>query len=265
MLQPWYAKLYKNEAYGPVKLKYSFSVETLPEGELILAAERPEYFRITLNGKELVHNEADGFWIDSCLKILRIPAGYVKTGDNEIVAETEFRRTTNIESMYLIGRFGVKKGLYSSTLTTLPEKLGFGNMEEYSLPFYTGCVTYKLGKLRKPKDGEHVFISVPEYVGSLAKVTPSEDPNDPEKRIIGWDPFEADVTDWVNEGRDIFVTLVCSRKNMFGPLHEIPAVTGAVGPGDFVTGGDRWSDEYVLMDSRIGKIKASWRKITGEK
>jgi hypothetical protein len=122
------------------------------------------------------------------------------------------------------------------------------------MPFYTGPLTYHLGKLRKPGKGKKLIIKTAEFTGSLVKVTPGGDINAPEKIVLGWDPYEADVTDWVNAGLPIDVTLIPSRKNLFGPLHQIPANPGATGPGSFVTGGQGWSDEYALIDSTVGKI-----------
>ncbi|MBO7659581.1 MAG: hypothetical protein J6T65_09775, partial [Clostridia bacterium] len=50
------------------------------------------------------------------------------------------------------------------------------------------------------------------------------------------------------------VTLVCTRKNLFGPLHVVPAVTGAVGPDTFVTGGGSFTEDYALADNAPGRF-----------
>jgi hypothetical protein len=254
MLQPWYAKLHYTEKYGKVDLKFRFGAETVPEGELKLALERPEKWEVKLNGKKLTHKPEDGFWIDNCLQVLKIPAGVVKEGENVLTMSTDFMRTTNIEAVYLYGEFGVKASWDMNVLTTLPARIGYKNLKEYNMPFYTGALTYKLGKIKKPENGDRVIVRVPEYVGSLVKVTASEDINAPDKKVLGWSPYSADVTDWVNEGRQIDVTFVPSRKNLFGPLHQLPADPGATGPDSFCTGGPGWSDEYAFMDSTVGKI-----------
>ena len=254
MLQPWYAKLNYTEKYGKLELRYRFNAEKVPEGELKLALERPENWTVKLNGKTLKHRPEDGFWIDNCLQVLKVPAGAVREGGNLLTLTTDFMRTTNIEAVYLIGDFGVKAAWDGNTLTDLPEKIGYKNLCEYNMPFYTGPLTYHLGKLRKPGKGKRLIIKTAEFTGSLVKVTPGGDINAPEKIVLGWDPYEADVTDWVNAGLPIDVTLIPSRKNLFGPLHQIPANPGATGPGSFVTGGQGWSDEYALIDSTVGKI-----------
>ena len=77
--------------------------------------------------------------------------------------------------------------------------------------------------------------------------------------MLGWDPYEADVTDWVNAGEEIDVTLVPSRKNLFGPLHQVPVDPGSTGPGSFCTDGAGWSDDYNLISSTVGKIVIEYR------
>ena len=56
-------------------------------------------------------------------------------------------------------------------------------------------------------------------------------------------------------GKTIEVTVVGTRRNVFGPLHLVPAIHGAYGPGHFVTEGSAWSDDYVFVDSALCGIK----------
>ena len=169
-------------------------------------------------------------------------------------------RTTNVEAVYLVGDFGVKFGPEQRCiLTDRPAKIGYGELKEYNLPFYTGCLTYHLGKLKKPVKGDRLILRVAHYSGNLVKVTRRGDINAPDKIVLGWDPYEADVTDWVNAGEEIDVTLVPSRKNLFGPLHQVPVDPGSTGPGSFCTGGAGWSDDYNLISSTVGKIVIEYR------
>lgn len=65
------------------------------------------------------------------------------------------------------------------------------------------------------------------------------------------DPFEADITDAVKAGSEIKLVLVGTRRNLFGPLHLIPAYSGSYGPGSFMTAGKNYDDGYVLTKSGI--------------
>ena len=75
------------------------------------------------------------------------------------------------------------------------------------------------------------------------------------QRILAWNPYEADITDYVLAGRGVEVTLIPSRRNMFGPLHMVPEVVDALGPQHFVTVGEMWDDDYRLVESRLGDVE----------
>lgn len=258
MLQPWYSKINDKKIYGKIDLEFEFYADIIPEGPVFLAVERPEFCSYSLNGIQLEYDEKDGFFVDFCMKKLRIPEGAIKSGRNVITMHTDFKRTTNIETIYLSGDFGVSIDGHKATLMDLPSEIGFDNLREYNLPFYTGCVSYRIDPSKYYVKGKKLILKVDSFSGSLVKVTRAGSLNDSEKIVLGWDPYEADITYFASSGEMIDVTLVCNRKNMFGPLHQIPAVPGATGPENFTTGGkDSWNDDYVLMDSKIGGITVS--------
>jgi hypothetical protein len=62
---------------------------------------------------------------------------------------------------------------------------------------------------------------------------------------------EADITEAVRTGADVRRTLVGTRRNTFGPLHMVPAISDATGPEHFKTVGDAWNDDYVFIESGI--------------
>ena len=73
MVQPW-ARRQEAVVHAPLELEYRFNVASLPEGELYLALERPEAWRITLNGVSLENRPEAGFWIDDAIRRLPVPA-----------------------------------------------------------------------------------------------------------------------------------------------------------------------------------------------
>ena len=80
--------------------------------------------------------------------------------------------------------------------------------------------------------------------------------------VLGWDPYEADVTEAFRQGHPIEVTVTGVRSNVFGPLHEIPKPARACGPGNFVTQGERWTDDYSLLSSWLrGFVFKAQRKV----
>lgn len=256
MLQPWYAKMNYKEIYGTVELELAFFADIIPEGPLFIAAERPENCEISLNGTILHCPDPHDFWIDICFKKLPVPQGLIRQGRNVVAVKTDFKRTTNIECLYLVGDFGVMTEGTRRTLTTLPKKIGNENIDQYHLPFYTGCISYVIPAARLAestlREGERILLKVPSFCGSLVKASLTDGSN---KIVMAWDPFEADVTDFVLAGKDVHLTLVCSRRNLFGPLHILPVRQGSYWPGSFVTSGPGWSDAYALLDSGIFEIE----------
>lgn len=253
MLQPWYAKLHDKTVYGDIELEYTFDIEKMPEGDVYLCGERPELNAYSINGTSLSCPDPNDFYIDNCLKKMPVPASALRIGENKVNIKVSFMRTTNIESLYLIGDFGVKIDGKKRTLTSLPEKADLGETYDQNMPFYTGCITYTVpnSRFEKPKDGERVIVKADGFFGGLVKVN---------GQVLAWEPYEADVTDAVLHGDDIKVTLVGTRRNLFGPLHLVPKICGAYGPGHFVTGGDMWTDDYNLIPAHLGKIKVKMIK-----
>ena len=49
----------------------------------------------------------------------------------------------------------------------------------------------------------------------------------------------------------IFVDVVLTRRNTFGPLHLVPKRSDAYGPGHWITGGKQWSNEYQLWEAGL--------------
>ena len=254
MLQPWFARLTDNSVYGRIALEYTFDIEEMPVGDLILAGERPERMHYAINGTPLFNDDVHSFWIDDCFKKMAIPHGALKHGRNVITAETDFMRTTNLEALYLIGDFGVRLNGNIRTLTTRPDTLRFGNLDTAAMPFYTDELTYLITPDKYSSltcsDGERVKLAPTAFFGALIRVQAD---GMEEQRLI-WDPYEADVTDAVRDGKTIRVTVVGTRRNLFGPLHYAPRHYQNCGPGHFVTEGDNWTDDYALIDSGLHGI-----------
>ncbi len=268
MLQPWYAKKYANDAYGDLTVNFEFEVEKVPEGMITVCGERPEFIDYYLNGKKLT---PDGnFWVDNCFKTMPAPADWLKKGKNVVSLVTNFKRTTNLEAVYIVGDFGVSSELLEKNpagkmddkgniydrnkkITALPEKLTLANITDQSLLMYTGRVSYIVSPEMLAdivlKEGERAVLRAPEYAGSLVRV---ETNGGKPIGILGWEPYTADVTDYLKEG--FRVTLVCSRKNIYGPLHFLPAYPGAVGPDTFVAGGPHFTENYAMIDSNPGRL-----------
>lgn len=259
MLQPWFAKRFDSKIYGKVTLKYKFLIDTIPNDKVILACERPYLNSYSINGNKLTYNEADGFWIDECFKKIYIEPSYLKIGQNEISVELDFARTSNIEVLYLVGSFGVEFKENIPYLTSTPKILSFGRLDKQKLPFYTGKVTYKLTQEQYATKcnniPDRVLLHPTKFTGACVIVECCG-----KKQILGFEPYCADITDAYKNGNEIYVTVVGTRRNTFGPLHLTPAIQGAYSPGSFVTKDEHWTYDYNLIDSGIDGIEIIFQK-----
>ena len=253
MLQPWYAKLHDKKKYGELQLSYEFYIEELPDFDVFLAGERPELNCYKLNGVELYNDDVNDFWVDDCFKKMPIPEGVLKLGRNEVTIDVTFMRTTNVEALYLVGIFGVKLEGKKRTIVATPGLMGCDNYSAYNMPFFTGNLTYAitaedyqdiLGDAAK--DADRIVLTPKEFTGGCVKVRAGG-----KTTVLGWDPFEADITEAYRNGLPISVTVEGVRTNVFGPLHEVAKPAGHCGPGNFVTGGAQWTDDYSLLRSGL--------------
>ncbi len=275
MIQPWYRDMLrghaKPESKGKVSLAFSFNVEEIPKKDLEFCMEEPQNFSVKINGNKINFDENPDTWIDICFKKTTLPVSLLKHGTNRIEIETDFHEEIDWEAIYLLGNFGVKIDGKNKTLTALPEKLNIGCITTQGLPFYSGAVRYNLpieglsgsqhpkmeepchqpkmeGRCPQRPDNEKIIISAPENEGALIKVFADD-------KFIGfapWHPYEVDITEVVKSGiKNIELEVVLTRRNTFGPLHQIPLKAHAYGPGNFTTDGANFSENYMLYPAGL--------------
>lgn len=246
MLQPWYAEKYlpdNSQELGRVSLDFPFDVETVPSGELFLCLETPERFSISVNGTELEKTDA-GWYIDPSIRKIPLSPALLKKGKNHLTLTFGFSRDLNLEALLLTGDFGVRLNGIDRTLIPLPDSLAAGDIVFQGLPFYSGAVTYRIGELPIPKDGQNVLLEVPSYDGACLKTADGQ--------MAAWSPFRLDVTEAAKKGEPAEVTVVLTRRNTFGPLHALPARMGAYGPMHWTTEGKSFTlEKYVLLPAGL--------------
>lgn len=261
MLQPWYIKKHGLDTeFKQVELKFEFDVENVPEKDIILVGERPEYNEYYINGEKLSCPDENDFWIDICFKKMPIAKELLRIGKNEVTVRTLYKFSTHLESVYLLGDFGVIADNKGSIITDpASTTIGYGCYSEYRMPFYTGNVTYKVSADMLANiglgDGEKAFVTA-KFYGAAVRISDKELLDE----IIAWEPYEADVTDAIKANKDLFVTVLGTRKNTFGPLHTVPCVVHRCGHGSFTTTENEWTDEYNLIDDGLREIKITVKK-----
>ena len=240
MLQPWFFHKFLDAAkpsFGPVEMRFPFRVEEVPGEGMTLCLESPDDFSILVNGIP-VSPAPEGWWIDPCYRKISLPAELLRTGDNEIVLRmNDFTEDKNIEAMYLTGVFGVEFRNGKPVVTALPDRLRTGDITSQGLPFYSGTVSYRLGPCRFQE------ISAASFGGACVRIRRGR-----ERSMVAFAPYEAPVPP--GDG-DLWLDVVLTRRNTFGPLHGLPAKTFTVSPGNFLTSGPAWTYDYVLLPAGL--------------
>jgi len=247
MVQPWFRRKYMPEpsVLARVILEIQFDIDNMPAGPVSLCAERPELWRFTLNGVP-VSSQADGWWVDTAFEKLALPDGSLQSGANVLVLETDFRDDINLEALYLIGDFGVSVEGNRCALTTRPECLPIGDLTRHGFPFYGGAVTYRI-PVPSDMEAEQLFVSVPAFEAACIKARASHGDNG----MIAFPPYETQVPNWRTGMSGFELEVVLTRRNTFGPLHQLPLRAHAYGPDNFTTGGDNFSQDYMLFPAGL--------------
>ena len=193
MVQPWFKAKYepKPAVKGKVRLRFTFFMDSIPEGAVDLCLETPDQFRVKLNGHPL-KLDAGTTWIDIAFKRFGLPKEYLKTGENILEQEMDFMEDLNLEALYLLGNFGVSLNGHVKTITSLPGKLQVGDITTQGLPFYSGSIRYELPLTQNVSKAaiagnKPVSLHLPAFEAACAKVGAKGE-------IIAWHPFRVDVT-----------------------------------------------------------------------
>jgi len=233
----------------PFSLRYAFVADLASIPDLTLVVERPQDFRITVNGQEVRHDLADGYWVDTSFR--RIPIGHhLHQGENEIVLEGTSALDTEIEACYVVGTFGVAETPEGFRLVAAPTRASAGNLVTQGLPFYAGSV-----RLRQtahiPRVGEHAEL----VLEGLSAIVAMVRVNGKEAGKLAWRPHRLDVSGLLVQGEnEIEVELVGSLHNLLGPHHHKAGELLSVGPGSFQDWAN-WTDEYTFVPFGLGRVR----------
>lgn len=244
MVQPWAQSQTVRCKPTTVELAYSFDVQTLPVGELFLALERPELYDVQINDQSVDANAECGWWVDRSLRKLPVDPACLHTGTNDVHLRCRYdAKHPGLEILYLLGNFGVTVRGAHVAMTALPETLKPGDWTKQGLAFYSGSVAYRRTFQSKRRKHERLIVHVPEYRGVGVRVFV----NGQSAGVIGWEPNEVDITEFVQPGKnELAIEILGHRRNSHGPLH-IASRPIWTGPEEFLTTGKDWKDEYQLV------------------
>lgn len=281
------------------ELLFSFRMDMAPEEtrEFYLAAEIADRLNARINGTEVALCE-QGWWRDKGFRTYDIRP-YIRKGDNEIILKIDFRQPQNvyevlfgenvleteknkltleteIESIYLLGDFGVKNrnGFSYSwrkelscdpefSIVKMPTSVYGDDFTSQGFCFFSGKMVISqdlilheyddsLGVKIQSLKGRRILYRFQKPNAAVAKLIIN---GKPVKKFL-WQPYECDITDYLKFGENEIVwELYSSNRNLLGPHHHVDGELYAVWPADF-TGepspfkADQrnvWSDDYHFV------------------
>ena len=226
---PWQHKIQFEQTYVEMdnfdestwhKVSYSFEIgdqlTAAQKNSLKLVAERPEIWRVSINGNEItpIPNE---WWLDRHFPVYSI-GDYTKTGTNTVtLSANKMSVFAEIMSIYILGDFDLRneeKGF--SIIPSNPDKTGYWS--ERGWPFYSGKVSYKqeltIDNL-PPIDEEYLF-TLGEWKGSAAELWV----NGELVEIIAWQKY-SNIAPYLKLGKnEIDFRITGSLKNTLGFHHK---------------------------------------------
>jgi hypothetical protein len=247
-VQPWA----RQKGGGPrarISLRYTIRVEEPPSGPLFLALENPHHFEISLNGRRVSTDTECGWWVDPAIRLVPLDGADLVCGDNKLLLAGTMDDDCNLEACFLLGDMAVRVDGSSVSIAGPVGRVALGDWTTQGLPFYSGNVAFRARVRPGLRDGERLFVEVPEFAGAGVRVLVDGS----EAGVLAWPPYEIEVTDMV-AGRDeaaLTIELLGHRRNAFGPLHCLPVRPESVRPATFATSGEQWQDAYSLVPMGI--------------
>ena len=177
--------------------------------------ERPEFWKVSINGRP-VERRPGAWWLDRAFGVFDI-GRHVLEGDNAVTLAARPMSVHNeLEPIYILGDFGLEsQGRGWKLVRAAPLKTGA--WKEQALPFYSYGVSYLAG-YRLGRTAGRYKVRLGKWQGTVAEVLVNGRP----AGIIGWQPYELDITDAARAaGGEVRVEVIVygSLKNLLGPHH----------------------------------------------
>ncbi len=254
-------KLYRNMSVSwrsNVALKYNFTVKAVPK-KIFIAMEIPGRMEILVNNRKVKYVKGkNDWWVDLEFKKLDITK-FVKKGVNEIRLNFLHRADIELESIYIIGDFGVYSRDKEHYFIGKEQKtLVRGDWGRQGYPFFGGEMVYKQFVELKKKPGERLFLELEKLNAVVAKVSV----NGKAAGKLGWQPFSVDITSLAKDGKNLIeIELVSSLRNLLGPHHVKAGITYWASAHYFQDEAD-WTPKYnlvpygILADIKVKRVAA---------
>ena len=193
--------------------------------DLRAVVERPGLWQVSVNGHR-VRPQPGAFWLDRAFGVFPI-GRHVQAGANRITLRAKpMTIHSELEAIYILGEFGLES-LDRGWKLVPAQATKLGPWNKQGLPMYAHDVAYT-ATFACSGGQQRCIVHLPEWNGTVAQVLVDGKP----AGLIGWPPYELDITEHVSQGRhEISVKVTGSLKNLLGPHHARPR--GAAWPNNF--------------------------------
>lgn len=261
-----------------VTLQFQVDIDEETDWEQIhLCMENPEKFQIKVNDIPYEFRD-NGSYIDHAIRKSCV-GEYLRIGKNTIQLSCDFKQPpevyyvlftqglheslrnklvydTELESIYLVGRFGVKmaenytigsrgclRGGQTFQLVKPVTKVNISDLTHQGFWFFSGkMLLSQRVNINKTRDRRY-FLRFQQLNAPAAKIYV----NGHYAGNLMFSPYELDITDWLEQGEnEIHIQLFSGNRNLLGPHHRPEGECYFVGPETF-TNRHSWTDEFPDM------------------
>ncbi len=229
------------EAAGTVaRARYEFEVERVPKGPVYIALERAESWTMLFNGASVAPQCKPGevsYFVDKAFRRVDV-TGLVRRGHNVLEVRSRIGRDFELESAYVVGRFGVSRRGEGFVVGAPPKEVRLEDITAGGLPFFAGVVDLEKEVVlaRKPASAK---LALNQLRAGAADVIVNG-------RLQGeflYPPYEVELKGLRKGKNRLVLRLYSTLRNLLGPHHFEGPELSWVSPGSFVDR-KRWSDEY---------------------
>jgi hypothetical protein len=225
------------------EVRYHFTIgDGFLPGSLKAVVESPHLYQVKINGVDIAPIPG-AWWLDKDFGVFDI-AENIRSGLNTLtVTAHRMDILAEVEPVYLFGDFGVES-MEKGWKLVPPIDMQLGSWKAQRMPFYSHSIAYS--KTFQNPSVDQVIIRLHDWAGTVAEVRV----NGNSAGIIGWEPYELDISEWLKEGENtVDVIVTGSLKNLMGPHHFNPE-HGFVTPWSFFRAPDHQpaGSEYDMLD-----------------
>jgi hypothetical protein len=234
---------------APLSLELQFEFESgAAAAGCQLLIETPQIYDVRVNGSALDRiPDADRPWrVDPCMRLVPL-AGPLLVGRNELVLACDYTGEQELETIFLLGAFGVSIGDGGPAVTEPPETIELGDWTGQGHPFYVGTMAYETEfELSSVPRGLELAV---EFDGAtVCRLIVNGRPC----ATLWHRPWAAPIATVARPGRNTArIELVTTLHNAFGPHHyDGQVVTQWVDARKF-SDEAHWNDAYALVPSGL--------------